>query len=318
MIKLLCFRYRKLLIPYFEGELSSAVAEKVERHLAKCPRCRTELDGIRLVAGALSTSDMPAAEPADDLWARVSAQIADGSPRPARFSWLAPTRGLAAGLAAAVIVAVVSIKLLAPSATTVAYFDSNSGSSKRQALQPLTKPDNHERVATTTAEPAVPKIAPHPAPALSNKTTAPKLPSSPPVRRWFFAKKPAGPSKPVSRTTTVGDVVALGYGVADRAAKSIPDVTRSAGYSYHSGVSADAMAVAKAVVAAPSPGSPSPAATAAPARERGDAPSHAGESTSGVAGYALSDLSSAAPTTSVVDDLNETEGVRTAALFSYP
>ena len=104
---MLCFRYRRLLIPYSEGELGTGAANKLERHLVKCDRCRTELDGIRLVAGALCDTAAPAMEPADDLWARVSARIADEPVRVASRQWFGHVRGLAAGAAAAVLVAVI-------------------------------------------------------------------------------------------------------------------------------------------------------------------------------------------------------------------
>lgn len=80
---MLCFKYKKLLIPYIENELEDGLARNVERHLSKCARCRRELDSILSMSGILRNADISAMEPASDLWAKVSARIADEKPKPA-------------------------------------------------------------------------------------------------------------------------------------------------------------------------------------------------------------------------------------------
>lgn len=54
----------------------------IEAHLAKCPRCRSDVDGFREVAAALGTSVEPVPE---DLWYKISSRLPekfdDSSPR---------------------------------------------------------------------------------------------------------------------------------------------------------------------------------------------------------------------------------------------
>lgn len=84
---MLCFRYRKLLVPYSEGVLDPMVTSKVEKHLASCTACRAELECVKSVSGALRGDEEPAIEPSPDLWARVRSQIEPQSaPAPVRGS----------------------------------------------------------------------------------------------------------------------------------------------------------------------------------------------------------------------------------------
>lgn len=46
----------------------------LEEHLASCPRCRAELDGLREAAGALGNSVEP---PRGELWSRIAGQLGD-------------------------------------------------------------------------------------------------------------------------------------------------------------------------------------------------------------------------------------------------
>jgi anti-sigma factor RsiW len=46
----------------------------LEEHLASCPRCRAELDGLREAAGALGNSVEP---PPEELWSRIAAGLGD-------------------------------------------------------------------------------------------------------------------------------------------------------------------------------------------------------------------------------------------------
>jgi hypothetical protein len=48
----------------------------LEEHLASCPRCRAELDGLREAAGALGNS---VEQPPGELWTRISEQLGDHS-----------------------------------------------------------------------------------------------------------------------------------------------------------------------------------------------------------------------------------------------
>jgi anti-sigma-K factor RskA len=45
---------------------------ELEEHLASCPRCRAELDGLREAAGALGNSVEP---PPEALWSRIASQL---------------------------------------------------------------------------------------------------------------------------------------------------------------------------------------------------------------------------------------------------
>lgn len=101
----------------------------VERHLAECPRCRSEVDDVRQVAADLAiTSGLESEQPPPAIWDRVAAGIAasearardlpggpsgEASRRPAdhssgsqhRYHRLAWLGGAVAGAAAAVIAA---------------------------------------------------------------------------------------------------------------------------------------------------------------------------------------------------------------------
>jgi anti-sigma-K factor RskA len=48
----------------------------VEEHVARCPRCQAELDGLREAAGALGNSLEP---PPEELWSRIAAGLGDHS-----------------------------------------------------------------------------------------------------------------------------------------------------------------------------------------------------------------------------------------------
>lgn len=108
---MLCFRYRKLLIPYSEGGLDDWARERVERHILRCRHCERDLRAIRRVSSALIESEQPSVEPAPDLWARVNARIADHSPSPRRARWARVSAAWSAG-AAVVLIAAVGIGLL--------------------------------------------------------------------------------------------------------------------------------------------------------------------------------------------------------------
>ncbi len=54
-------RLRDQLSAYIDGELKAPAAERLERHLADCGRCRAELEQLRATIGALR--ELPEAEP---------------------------------------------------------------------------------------------------------------------------------------------------------------------------------------------------------------------------------------------------------------
>lgn len=336
---MLCFRYRKLLIPYSEGALSAGVAAKVERHVAKCSCCAAELDMIRSVVCALGNADVPAKEPANNLWARVSARIADEAVRPAPSARL----GIAAGFAAVVLVGVIGIKLLTPGA-------------------PVVKPgaDRQDRVATAVTSQAKPDKVKEPAPKPAPKPDAkpqPKPEPQPPAQkpqpspehRWFADASlktklyRTGGREKASKATVVaasavksdGVVDSLSMGTTGRSVHNAIGMSDNkddrwmAGASLRGVSNADIKAnreIAKpedmtlgfsasgarfAAAPATPPGADAPARVAVNGTYAYDG---GGVSGSYYADYATTTTVS---TTSVVDDLNETEGIRTAAIFSY-
>lgn len=60
----MCYRYRKRLGAYLDGELSKRKQTSLERHLEKCSSCRTVLDSLRHLEKDLFSLDVPAV-PAD-------------------------------------------------------------------------------------------------------------------------------------------------------------------------------------------------------------------------------------------------------------
>jgi len=356
---MLCFRYRKLLIPYSEGGLGAGVAARVERHLARCAACAAELEMIRSVARELGTADMPAKEPAADLWARVSARIADGAAHTAPGARLHAAGGLAAALAAAVLVAAVGMRLLAPQSPPAA---------KQRAIDhvvatataPAAKPDKAQ-------EPA-PKPQPKPAPKPQPKPEPPAQEPRPyPGEHGWFVKRPVSPIrvasekgvKPVimaTAPTTVarspaepaGNTRLFSYDAAKPEASNVSGslshgTSSDGGVSVALGVRATGGFSASAVRERPAPATTALPTTLGAARSpdhffaAGDAPAAAPAGAEG-GGLRLAPARAAtapglwgdniragtgvvaapAATTSVVDDLNETEGVRTAAIFAYP
>ena len=110
---MMCFRYRKLLVPYSEGGLDARTRARVERHLGLCKSCAADLRAIQSVRQALTRSDNPAMEPAPDLWAKVNARITE---EPIRRDSIARTWALriAPAAAAAVLMAVVASSIMRP------------------------------------------------------------------------------------------------------------------------------------------------------------------------------------------------------------
>ena len=110
-----CFRYKRHLIPYCEGALGEAERADVEAHLSRCAGCRSELEAVRSVSGALRSVSVPAMEPTTDLWAKVSARIETETARPAFRPWLRVSQA-ASACAAAALLAIVGIGMFGPEA----------------------------------------------------------------------------------------------------------------------------------------------------------------------------------------------------------
>lgn len=64
-----CWRYRRQLSPYLDGELDQAAAARLERHLAGCGACRTQGENLSFAARLIANLPMPEAEPGPTpLW----------------------------------------------------------------------------------------------------------------------------------------------------------------------------------------------------------------------------------------------------------
>ncbi len=109
------------LIALAAGELEAAPAERVERHLRRCPRCRARLAAARRALDALAALPAEAAPPAD-RWPEIERRL-DEPRRPARRRraprWSAPRWSAPALIAAALALFVLGAaagRLTAPQA----------------------------------------------------------------------------------------------------------------------------------------------------------------------------------------------------------
>lgn len=91
------------LLAYLDGELPAPAVERVAAHLARCRRCREEMEDLRLAAESLRALPVRAAPMG--LWPGVAAAL-DPPPRPWRLRW-AP----AAALLATVLIAVAVLRV---------------------------------------------------------------------------------------------------------------------------------------------------------------------------------------------------------------
>lgn len=320
-----CWLYRKLLIPYSEDALDGRTRERVDRHLAGCEQCRTDLAAIRSVAGALMNAPGPAVEPASDLWARVSERIAAEAPRqPVRRSWLRAPQAISAAAAAVLVVAVgVTIMrsgmltenvAMAPRSVNLGPTERAYGNEKmaRAPLAQSMQPAEGDRLAMGVG---------------ADKRRTPTSGAGEPARRKIELAPPPPPR------------------MDDRVAFATPRPARMPGRLYDApgGFKVLDESRARPAPAAPAaaPGHDSYAGSAAaPGSVRSDGGDAASETVDGHAvdsvsvasvvarpEVALGGCAAASATVlyadtaagdSVVDALNETEGVRTAALFTYP
>jgi anti-sigma factor RsiW len=73
-----CERSEPELNAYVDGELPPAERAALERHLAGCARCQTELELLRLVSGSLG--QLPRPEPSEAMRRRLLTQVAAERP----------------------------------------------------------------------------------------------------------------------------------------------------------------------------------------------------------------------------------------------
>ena len=279
---MLCFRCRKLLIPYSEGELESRAWKKVERHLSRCERCRCDLKAIRSVAGTLLAASTPAVEPAPDLWARVRARIAGETPKPAPRVWPRVPQAVSAA-ATVVLIAAVGVTLMRSGILT----------------------QRHDYAPPKSQEAQVGKQAKLPQAELGGRGR-----EQGPVETGAGAAEstPEKPSKDQEvRSPVVGAPVPTGAAAPrEKVAEIRPSTHRPAGSEGRPAtpdsryervaVAADATLVADAA--------------AGGMRALGAAHFHGDAD--------VVDRADSMHGESVVDALNETEGIRMAALFTYP
>lgn len=69
----------RLLGPYLDGELDGKRSDAVEGHVAGCPRCQRELEGLKRVRASLNTA-LETAREADfeGIWQRIAGRLEGG------------------------------------------------------------------------------------------------------------------------------------------------------------------------------------------------------------------------------------------------
>ncbi len=97
-------RLRDQLSAYIDGELDASAAERLERHLAECGRCRQEMEQLRATVVALQ--ELPAVEPPRSFTLSPE-RVAPRPPMPVASPLAFGARIAAAGVAAALAVVLV-------------------------------------------------------------------------------------------------------------------------------------------------------------------------------------------------------------------
>lgn len=307
-------------MPYSEGALGADVAAKVERHVASCPRCAAELEMIRSVTRALGNADVCAKEPASDLWARVSARIENECVRPAH----SPKLGVAAGAAAAVLVGLIGMKLLMPGVAPVVAPEpagvkkiarnapllapkpklSVKHTSQRTPLRPTSKPVEMASLPVRDRAP-LGKLHDHLSADSDVDASAVRLTAPGAEAALHSTERKAYPVAAPLAPTPTADGCRVGEDAAAVPAGSASNTPAAEGVNGEAPATTDGVAVARASIPASTP-------TAG-----GVAMYRAGDSAAVNAGLYCNDTTKAALTVSIVEELNETEGIRTAAVFSY-
>ncbi len=98
-------RLRDQLSAYIDGELDPSAAERLERHLAECGRCRQEMEQLRTTVAALQ--ELPAVEPPRSFTLspeRVAPRPPMPVASPLAFGARIATAGVAAALAVVLVV----------------------------------------------------------------------------------------------------------------------------------------------------------------------------------------------------------------------
>ncbi len=97
-------RRRDQLSAYIDGELDASAAERLERHLAECGRCRQEMEQLRATVAALQ--ELPAVEPPRSFTLSPE-RVAPRPPMPVASPLAFGARIAAAGVGAALAVVLV-------------------------------------------------------------------------------------------------------------------------------------------------------------------------------------------------------------------
>jgi len=97
-------RLRDQLSAYIDSELDASAAERLERHLAECGRCRQEMEQLRATVAALQ--ELPAVEPPRSFTLSPE-RVAPRRPTPVASPLAFGARIAAAGVAAALAVVLV-------------------------------------------------------------------------------------------------------------------------------------------------------------------------------------------------------------------
>jgi anti-sigma factor RsiW len=89
MMRRSCRTFQPLLVEYADGELDTPGRQRLEDHLAECPRCCTDLAALREVPSLLRTSSVP--DPGDAFWLHQRHAIGRAIrnlPEPRAAGWL--------------------------------------------------------------------------------------------------------------------------------------------------------------------------------------------------------------------------------------
>jgi anti-sigma factor RsiW len=73
------------LAAHIDGVLPPREAQRAERHMAQCPRCRAEREEVQF--GITMLEHLPTAKAPDELWAGIEAAIARAEPVPGLRRW---------------------------------------------------------------------------------------------------------------------------------------------------------------------------------------------------------------------------------------
>ena len=314
-----CSRYKRLLVPYVECELDERGRARVESHVLHCPRCAQELELVRAVSGALRSTQIPAMEPAPDLWAKVSARIERETTNPAnRGIRLTQTASVCAAVVLAVVVGASLIRTNLPPET-----GRLTGPAKH-AVEGRTPGSKSTRPPTQTSPPGDAAISSAPLPGQVTHVASGVVQKRPAVRPHVRERRPLVKQSAHNLAQPPGPAPAVEpeQAAAPAAANESTSTTNLSGIA--AGPARAGALTANADAAGTMDARSVPGAAAA----------HMGESESYCLAYepgakaaafrARSDYFPEALEPhgrlgeSVVDALNETEGVRTAALFTYP